>query len=159
MSYPADDAEILKFIYREARLIDEGRLKEWHALWTDDPLYLVPCNDANVDTAKQVSIIFDDGRRLEERIFRLTNADAHSQEPRSRVTHLVTGVEVYRDDPGEVRVHAALIIVEVRKGEQEIYAGRADYRLAVLDGEIKLAEKRVFLTRNDSPLGNLTFII
>lgn len=159
MSHSVDDAEILKFIYREARLIDEGRLKEWHALWTDDPRYLVPCNDANVDTAKHVSIIFDDGRRLDERIFRLTNADAHSQEPRSRVTHLVTGVEIYHDDPGEVRVHAAVIIVAVRKGEQEIYAGRADYRLVVLDGETKMAEKRVFLTRNDSPLGNLTFII
>jgi benzoate/toluate 1,2-dioxygenase subunit beta len=156
-----DDSTITRFVYREARLIDTGRFKEWHALWTEDARYLVPCNDEDVDTRTHVSIIFDDARRLDERIFRLTNADAHAQEPRSRTTHLLTGVEVDRDGDSadEVHVHAAMAIIDVRKDIQEIYGGRVDYRLRLVDDELRIVEKKVFLTRNNSPLGNLSFLI
>jgi hypothetical protein len=33
---PLPDAEILSFLYLEARLADEGRYSEWEALWVDD---------------------------------------------------------------------------------------------------------------------------
>jgi len=42
---PLPDADILSFLYLEARLADEGRYSEWEALWADDDetvLYRVP---------------------------------------------------------------------------------------------------------------------
>lgn len=155
-----DRDAVAAFVYREARLIDEGRYKEWHSLWHEgDVLYLVPCNDFDIDTSKHLSLIFDDARRLDERIFRLTNADAHSQEPRSRTTHLMTGIEIDDMDGGDVRVHAAMAVCEVRKARQEIYTGRVDYRLRPAGNDFKMTEKRVHLIRNDSPLGNMTFLV
>jgi 3-phenylpropionate/cinnamic acid dioxygenase small subunit len=38
--------QIVDFIYREARLMDEHRYDEWLALWTDDAVYWVPSNNA-----------------------------------------------------------------------------------------------------------------
>ncbi|MGH7343256.1 MAG: nuclear transport factor 2 family protein, partial [Candidatus Rokuibacteriota bacterium] len=36
--------EIGQFLYREARLADEGEYDAWEALWTDDGVYWVPAN-------------------------------------------------------------------------------------------------------------------
>src|ERR1700676_892500 len=41
-SQAPSDAELVDFVYREARLIDEKRLDEWYELFTDDGLYWMP---------------------------------------------------------------------------------------------------------------------
>ena len=38
-------AEVEDFLYHEAALLDEWKLKEWEALLTDDAAYYVPPND------------------------------------------------------------------------------------------------------------------
>ena len=43
---PLPDAEILSFLYLEARLADEGRYSEWEALWADDDDGRVPRSNA-----------------------------------------------------------------------------------------------------------------
>ncbi len=50
-------AAVTAFLYREAVLMDEGRYAEWFALWTEDALYWVPCNDDDIDPKRRVSII------------------------------------------------------------------------------------------------------
>jgi len=152
------ERSVTRFVYREARLIDDRQLEDWLDLWTDDACYWVPADETN-GGLHRVQLVLDDRDRLGERVYRLTHADAHSQEPYSRTTHLITGVEVGEPDNDQVEVHAALALVEVRRGVQEIYAGRIRYRLRVVDGELKFAEKFVRLSRNDAVLGNLTFVI
>ena len=36
------EAELAKFVYQEARLLDEKRFDEWYELFTDDAYYWVP---------------------------------------------------------------------------------------------------------------------
>jgi len=146
------------FLSHEARLMDERRLREWLALWTGDCRYWVPTESDAFDLGR-VQLILDDHERLEERVHRLTHADAHAQEPPSRTTHLITSVEIEAAAGDEVQAHAAVLIVEVRHGLQEVYAGRATYRLRQVQGQLKLVEKRVALTRGDAALGNVTFLV
>jgi p-cumate 2,3-dioxygenase beta subunit len=38
-------AEVEDFLYEEAALLDEWKLAEWHALFTEDATYRVPSTD------------------------------------------------------------------------------------------------------------------
>ena len=55
------DSDIEKFLFREARLMDEHRYDEWLALWTGDAVYWVPCGHEDTDPLRQVSIISTTG--------------------------------------------------------------------------------------------------
>src|SRR2546428_13930155 len=81
----ADRHQIENFLYREARLMDEHAYDEWLALWTDDALYWVPCNRDDSDPMREVSIIYDNRARLEERIIRLKSGAIYAQEPKWRL--------------------------------------------------------------------------
>jgi 3-phenylpropionate/cinnamic acid dioxygenase small subunit len=50
---------VTAFIYREARFQDEHQYEAWEALWTDDGVYWVPANGADIDPEKEMSIIYD----------------------------------------------------------------------------------------------------
>lgn len=155
-----DECAVTAFLIREARLLDEWQVEEWLELWTDEARYWVPAGADDIDPRTHVSLIYDDRTRLGERIFRLTNAGAHSQEPRSRSTHYLSGIEVDVSSAPMVYAHAAMLLVEVRGDRQEIYGGRVNYTVR-LDGcgALKLVEKKIMLTRSDTPLGNLTFLL
>ena len=43
MKPPADD-ELVRFVVREARLIDEKRFDEWYELFAEDGYYWVPAS-------------------------------------------------------------------------------------------------------------------
>ena len=62
---PVDRHKIESFLYREARLMDEHAYDEWLALWTDDALYWVPCNEDDFDPERHVSIVYENKARLE----------------------------------------------------------------------------------------------
>ena len=89
-----DDAEVARFLAREARCMDEGRYDEWLSLWTEDGLYWVPCNHDDTDPMREVSLIYDDRRLLETRIRRLASPRMYSQEPRSRTSRTVANVTI-----------------------------------------------------------------
>jgi hypothetical protein len=97
-----DEAE--RFLVAEARLLDERRFEEWEALFTDDAVYWVPM-DPDRDPADTVSIIYDDRKRLHERVYRLTRTPVLDQNPPSRTVRFVANVEVEPlDGAGEATV-------------------------------------------------------
>ena len=81
-----------EFVYREARLADEARYAEWHALWTDDAVYWVPATtDPGADPEKHLSHIYDNRARLDTRIKLLQTGHRYSQEPGDQSTRPLTG--------------------------------------------------------------------
>lgn len=156
------------FLYREARLIDDGRLQEWLDLTTDDVIYWVPANDAADDPRTHLSIIWDNHVELEARIWRITESGInHSQDPPSKTVRIVSNVEVEAaDDPNEVTVYANALLNEFRPGWQRRersvahhYPMRCQYRLRREDGEWKIAYKKVHLLESDGILNSMTFLI
>jgi 3-phenylpropionate/cinnamic acid dioxygenase small subunit len=153
-----DRQAVEQFLYREARLMDESRYEEWEALWADDGVYWVPCNDDDSDPNNQVSIIYDDRTRIHQRIARLLSGQAHVQEPRSRLRRTIGNVEIEARADGEIAVHSNFVLVEYRN-EQRLWAGRTTHRLRTVPSGFQLVFKKVALVNNDAELPALGFLI
>ena len=156
---PVDLHDVEQFLYREARLIDERKFDDWLALFTDDALYWAPANRNNIDPTREVSLIYDDRRRMGDRIWRLQSGMAHSQDPASKTRHLISNVEVIEATENEVTVSSCFAIFELRRGVQKTYAGRYEHHLRRVDGSWKIAFKKAELLNNDEPIDNLTFLV
>jgi benzoate/toluate 1,2-dioxygenase subunit beta len=154
-----DQQKVEQFLFREAQTMDEHRFDEWLALWSDPALYWVPSNRDELDPAREVSLIYDDRVRLQFRIARLKSGFAHAQEPRSRMRRLISNIEIEEAANGEIVTHSNFILAELRRGKQDLFAGRTTHRLRPENGSFKLISKKVLLVNNDEPIDNLTFLI
>jgi 3-phenylpropionate/cinnamic acid dioxygenase small subunit len=151
--------EVSQFLYREAALIDGGRFRDWLDLFTDDAVYWVPQADGE-DPERFVSIAYDDRRRLGERVLRLESGFAHAQDPPSRTCHLVGNVVLGAEEDGELPVSSSLLVAEVRRAVQTLYAARVEHRLTRADsGALSIRRKVVRLINSDAPLGNVSFLL
>lgn len=154
-----DYRRVENFLYREARLMDENAYDEWLALWTADALYWVPCNIDDPDPEAQVSAIYDDRRRLEDRITRLRDGPIYAQDPKSRMRRVISNIEIEAGSGGEIITHSNFMLAELRRGQQDIFAGRTIHKLRPEGDAFKIALKKVLLLTNDEPIDNLTFLI
>ncbi len=101
--------DLVRFVYREARLLDEKRFDEWYELFTEDGFYWVPLAPDQVDPLDHTSLAYEDRLLLKLRIERLKSPRAFSQQPPSRCHHLLQMPEVEKSDPAgneHVRSHA-----------------------------------------------------
>src|SRR5277367_5776883 len=117
-----DRMEVEQFLYYEAQLMDEHRLDEWLALWTESALYWVPSNRDDIDPKREVSLIYDDWVRLQLRVSRLKSGFAHAQEPRSRMRRVVSNIVVEEADDGEIVASSNFLLAELRRGKQDLFA-------------------------------------
>ena len=156
------DAE--DFLYREAALLDDGRLDDWLALFTEDARYRLPI--ASGDDELEPAIVDDDRERLGERVFRLTSTQAHAQLPPSETVHQVHNVRVEELSADEVLVRCTLTVHEVRVGGPEqvglgalrVLPGRATYVLR-LGPPLRIRSKTVHLLERELPMPNIAFLV
>jgi benzoate/toluate 1,2-dioxygenase subunit beta len=147
------------FLYREARLMDTHAYDEWLALWTEDALYWVPSNDDDIDPERHVSIVYENRAGLEDRIARLKSGAAYAQDPRSRLSRVVSNVEIEDGNDGDVVVNSTFNLTALRRRRMDIFAGRSIYKLRWDGDNFKIAFKKVLLINNDEVIHNLTFLI
>jgi 3-phenylpropionate/cinnamic acid dioxygenase small subunit len=136
---------------REARLLDEGRFEEWLELFAPQCAYWVPARPGASDPRREVTVAFDDRRRLEDRIYRLRTGSAWSQAPASRTVRLVSNVELFE----HMMVRCNFMINEFRSGETRLWAGWCGYRLK----NWKIEAKQVNLIDCDQNLRNPSIIL
>src|SRR5215510_12087465 len=94
--------EIADFLYREAELLDERRYCEWLDLLADDIRYWMPMR-RNVKVGEDEREFirpgsdvnwFDEGKEtLNRRVKQIETGIHWAEEPRSRLSHLVTNVQ------------------------------------------------------------------
>jgi 3-phenylpropionate/cinnamic acid dioxygenase small subunit len=147
------------FLYREAALLDDMKLEEWLELFTEDATYWIPENKDDLDPARETSILYDDRFRMEDRVWRLMRGPAHAQIPPSKTRRMVSNVEVKEEADGGIVLYSNFAIFEVRRNEQRTFAGRYEHRLRLEDGNWRIAQKKVNLINNASPIYNLTFMV
>src|SRR3954463_7846928 len=122
------DADIEKFLFREARLMDEHRYQEWLTLWTSDAVYWVPCGHEDTDPLRQVSIIYDNRAKLEDRINRLQSGSVLAQDPKPRMRRVVSNIEVEWAGK-EPPVNSIFILTRARGPSQYTWCGRSTHKL------------------------------
>lgn len=152
-------AEAERVLYKEARLIDELRLDEWLSVYDKECLYWVPTIPGGGDPRKEVSIAFDDRRRLEDRVYRIRTGYAYSQLPLSRTRRMLTNVEVTYGKKDELFVRTNFVLYEFRVGNLRSFSGWCGYKLQKEQNDWKIALKMVNLIDADQGHENLTFIL
>lgn len=155
----SDIREIEQFIYREARFADEHDYDSWEALWTDDALYWVPAGTSIADPQHQVSVIYDNRRRISTRLKQLRTGKRYAQSPPSHLRRTISNVEILESDTADCVVGANFVLFESKPRGLEMWAGRITYRLRRIEGDIKLAGKTVVLVNNAEALPTLGFLI
>jgi len=146
--------ECRRLLEREARLLDEGRYEDWLALYAEECVVWVPAAERPGDPRREVTVFFDDRRRLQDRIFRLRTGKAWSQVPPSRTARLVSNIEVFRA-AGKLMVRSNLLLNEFRAGETRALAAWCAHRLA--GG--KIDAKQVNLLERDQSLRNPSILL
>ena len=88
MTAPTDQ-EIIDFVVREARLIDQQRFEEWLDLFAEDGIYWMPLEWGQTDTRLTASLMHEDKLLLTVRVERLKGNRTFSQKPKSRCHHVL----------------------------------------------------------------------
>jgi benzoate/toluate 1,2-dioxygenase beta subunit len=148
-------AEVERFLYHEARLLDEGRLDEWLALFTEDATYWIPLEKDQADPLTTSSIVYDDRRLLEARVRQFQHPRAHARTPAPRTVHQVGNVEVVDQTADGVRVASTLVLVEYRQERQRLWGALVEHRLRHVPGGWRIAAKRVDLVNSESELDGI----
>lgn len=151
--------EAEQFLFREAWLLDQQRLDEWLALFTQDATYWVPLERGQEDPWSTSSIIFDDRTLLEIRVRQYAHPRAHARLPRARTCHQVGNVLILGSDGSELRVGSSLVLIEYRKERQRVFGAMVEHRLRRTAAGLKIAAKRVDLVNSEAELDGIAFLL
>lgn len=151
---------VTAFIYREARFQDEHQYEAWEKLWTDDGIYWVPANGADIDPEREMSIIYDNRSRIALRVKQLMSGKHFTQTPQSNLRRLVSNIELADEQPGgDIAVASNSLIYESSLRDDTLWAARNEYRLRYVDGELRMAYKKVTLVNNSKAIYTLSFLV
>jgi 3-phenylpropionate/cinnamic acid dioxygenase small subunit len=164
--------EVAEFLYREAELLDERRYDEWLALLADDLRYWMPMR-RNVKYGEEQREFtregqdiawFDEGKdTLTRRVKQIQTGIHWAEEPVSRISHLVTNVQIVEATPSvaearEVTVRCRFLIYRNRvETETDILVGKREDVLRSESEGWRIARRKIILDQNVLLSKNLTF--
>ncbi|WP_428908222.1 aromatic-ring-hydroxylating dioxygenase subunit beta [Niallia sp. Krafla_26] len=153
--------EIEDFLYLEADLLDNFKMKEWAALFAENGTYEVPpLGDPDADFKNSLYIIHDDRHRLEQRALRLLKKEAHVEYPHSKTVHNVSNVRIVGNEEGVVSVKANFVTFRAKRDHLDNYVGVNEYKLVQENGELKILSKKVILKLEAlRPQGKVSIIL
>ena len=147
------------FVFREARLLDERRFREWLGLFAPDAEYWVPYAWQQASPKDHVSLFYETVELLRMRVDRLERKLAPLDMPPSRVNHHLGNLTVDPEPDGTLVARAHLLFVEYRRDEQRLFSGRCTWRLRPQPPGYLIAAKRVDLLNADQDGGHLRFAV
>jgi len=161
MNPAPSDRELIDFVLRESRLIDQGRYEDWLELFADDGVYWMPLTPGQTDTRLQASLMLEDKLLLKIRVERLRGPRTFSQQPPSRSHHLlqVPTVESRDEASGVFHTHCAFHYVETRRDEQQLIAGWATHTLVATPEGLRIRLKRVNLLECETALPSIQLFL
>jgi 3-phenylpropionate/cinnamic acid dioxygenase small subunit len=158
--------EVEQFLYHEARLLDERRFHEWLELFTDDTRYWMPTRsnrlsheqEREVSGLNELAYFNDNLDMLKARVDRLDSGMAWAEDPPSRTQHLVTNVQVEEaEKPDEYEVTSLFLLYRNRlEHETDLFCGTRYDTLRRVDGELKIAHRKIVLAQNVVMAKNLS---
>jgi 3-phenylpropionate/cinnamic acid dioxygenase small subunit len=152
------DAEIVRFIYREARLLDEKQWDAWYELFTEDGHYWVPLTRNQPDAEFHTSLAYEDKLLLRLRIERLRRRPP-SQHPESWSQHVLQAPEIEAADADRWLTRTAFHYAEARGDAMQILTGVALHHLVRQDGALRIQLKRVNLLNCDAALPSIQLFV
>lgn len=164
--------EIEQFLYQEAELLDERQFEDWLDLLTEDIRYWMPMRrnvkfgelDREFTREGQDINWFDEGKdTLVRRVNQILTGVHWAEEPLSRICHSVSNVQVLKATPSvsqatEVNVKCRFMIYRNRvQTETDFLVGKREEVLRSVNGQWKIAQRKIILDQNVLLAKNLTF--
>jgi len=162
--------EVERFLYREARLLDERRFHDWLELFTDDIRYFMASRSNRYPKSSKAIAILDPDRYVEDdigredelaifdedkatlaaRVARLDTGMAWAEDPPSRTRHLLSNIEVEAGEGlAELKVYSNFLVYRSRaESEEDFYVGTRQDLLRRTAGALKIARRRIILDQN-----------
>ena len=148
--------EIEEFLYFEAELLDDRKLREWFELLADDIRYWMPIRHNLFERPEDIrdelskpgeGFYFDDDRKsLKIRVERAYAKNAWAEMPPSRTRHLITNIRIKKDDGREIEVHSNFLVYRTRmENDQDMFVGERQDILRRVDGGFKIAKRTIIL--------------
>jgi biphenyl 2,3-dioxygenase subunit beta len=148
--------EIEEFLYFEAELLDDRKLREWFELLADDIRYWMPIRHNLLERPEDIrdelskpgeGFYFDDDRKsLKIRVERAYARNAWAEMPPSRTRHLITNIRIKKDDGREIEVHSNFLVYRTRmENDQDMFVGERQDVLRRIDGGFKIAKRTIIL--------------
>jgi 3-phenylpropionate/cinnamic acid dioxygenase small subunit len=151
--------QVNEFLFREARYLDERKLTEWLDFMAEDVHYFMPIRrnikfgDWNLeysDPEREISY-FDEGKDiLEGRVRQLKTGVHWAEEPVSRFEHIISNVEIMKEEGDTVEVASKFYVYQNRlQDEVQVFCGRR-YDLLRRDPEttFKIVKRTILLAQN-----------
>ncbi len=149
-----------RLLEREGRLLDQLRYEDWLAMYASECIYWVPSTPNAGDPRREISVMFDDRRRLEDRVFRLRTGFAWSQAPASRTVRLIANVEAFTTASDDVHMlRSNFLISEFWGDETRVLSGWAGHRVVRDADSWKIQAKQVNLIDCDQCIRNPSIIL
>jgi len=144
------------FLYLEAELLDERRLREWLELFTDDARYWAPIRHNPLERPENLaeelsppgeSYYFNDTKQtLKIRVERVYSKQAWAEMPPSRTRRFISNVRVKKDDGRELEVHSNFMVYRTRmEKDEDFFVGTRKDILRRENGAMKIARRTIVL--------------
>jgi 3-phenylpropionate/cinnamic acid dioxygenase small subunit len=157
---PSERDRFRRLIEREARLLDQLRFDEWLSMYAPECIYWVPGTPEAGDPRREITISFDDRRRMEDRIYRLRTGYAWSQAPKSRTVRMISNVEVFSTQQSSIRmVRSNFLISEFRVDGTRFLSGWCGHRFIENAHSWQIWVRQVNLIDCDQNLRNPSIVL
>ena len=164
--------DVEDFYYHEADLLDERRFREWLDLLAEDIGYFMPIRRnvkfgqhaarENTRQGEGISCFDEDKWTLTKRVDQILTGVHYAEEPLSRITHMVSNVQVKGvrpqiDDARELDVTSRFLVYQNRvEYETYTFVGRRHDTLRLTDSGWKIARREILLEQSILLAKNLT---
>jgi ethylbenzene dioxygenase subunit beta len=155
-------AELLEWMYREARLLDTGDFISWLALMANDIVYEMPTR-SSVMPKDGAGFHLDFGffaeshSSLTARVKRLQTDQAWAEQPRSRTRHFISNVLADRAADGTFVTTSSFLLTRLRSNRPyDVFTGERRDVLRRQDGVLKLARRTIFIDQTVLESHNLS---
>jgi benzoate/toluate 1,2-dioxygenase beta subunit len=147
-------ADIDKFLYCEARLLDDKLWDDWLQLYRPDADFWMPAWDDDASLTSnpkaEISLIYYPSRSgLEDRVFRIkTDRSSATSLPEPRTSHNLSNIELLSERGGIYEVRFNWITYSFRYKTTDVYFGTSFYTIDGTSSAPLIASKKIIL-KND----------
>lgn len=150
-------AEVQSFLFREARLLDNGRYNDWLNMLSDDVHYWMPTIENSLGTGephryspRALAFFDDDLGSLRKRVQKLTDRTAWTENPPTRQCRVISNIEIEQTEAdGELAVHSTFVHHRGMGERDQFYlAGRREDLLRRDNRGLRLAKRKVVMDQH-----------
>lgn len=146
--------QVNKFLFEEARYLDDKEWESWLEMYAEDASYWVPSWDdtgeLTEDPQTEISLMYYASRSgLEDRVFRInTDKSSATSLPQPRTSHNLSNIEIVEASDEQCNVRFNWVNYAYRYEHVYTYFGTSFYTLDISGERPKIKAKKVVL-KND----------